>query len=222
MSVLQGSHFLKERQLFDPAGVLLGILISASAVFSLAYGSAGSKGNSALSGMVLAICLSGTALVLLRRVTLVAQDYIFILFTLSVLCTFALNGMPASANESILLCITLACYLSCRLIDDAAMARACLSLLAVSLIVVALGTGATAKALFEQWARAKPFVLGSDSAPTQLLQTAGLLVLASVTLIRLSLKRAVLISIAAAISDSRYLPRPWSGFRSLPCSAAWP
>src|ERR1700741_2892119 len=93
--------------LFDPAGALLGVLISATAIFSLAYGWIGWEGHSVLSGMVLVVCLAGTALLLRRRISLVMQDYVFMLFVASLLCTFAINGLPPSVNESVLLCITI-------------------------------------------------------------------------------------------------------------------
>ncbi|MBI5320508.1 hypothetical protein [Bradyrhizobium sp.] len=183
------------------AGVALGIWVSLPAIFSLAYGLAGMRGHSALSGAALAVCLLAIPLLLLRRVAFRAADFCFVLLALSMMCTFAIGAAaPASTVESALLFVTLASYVACRFFTDEALAEGCAPFVAVCVTVVGLGTLATVVALIQNWdARPKPMVLGSGATPTQLVQILAFPVLASLTLVTLTIRRAVVIAAMAAI-----------------------
>lgn len=185
---------------FELAGIALGVWISFPAIFSLAYGLAGMKGHSLLTGMALAACLLAISLLLFRRVVPVAADGCFVLLVAAMAITYSLNAGSVSSAETALLLLTLASYVACRLASDEMLARAGIAFMAVCLIVVGFGTAATAVALVENWGgRPKPTVLGLDATPTQLVQILAILVLAGLTLVTLTMKRALAIAAIAAI-----------------------
>ena len=131
-----------------------------------------------------------------RDLVLVPADYIFFLFLLTISFSFAFNGQSSNTKECELLALSLSAYPACRLITETDLTIGRPSFIAVSSLIVVLGTVATGFAVFQQWddPHGKPFVFGFDAAPTYFLQSLSFLILAGVTVGNLTMRRTAIVS----------------------------
>jgi hypothetical protein len=168
----------------------------------LFFGLTGSSGNSLLTGAIMTIAPAAIGLLCFRRgIVLLPADYLFSALVLCILSSTAFNGWTGNAKEYELLVLSLVTYPACRLITRADMASGRSPFIWVTGTVAALGSVATAVALWQQWDQehGKPFVFGFDVAGTYFLGSLCFLIIAVVTSGGLTLRRTALVFLPTAI-----------------------
>jgi hypothetical protein len=178
-------------------GLIFAILFSTPSVLVLCFGVVGTSGNSIFTGALLTVSMAALGPLCFRRnLVLVPADYIFFLFLLTISFSFAFNGQSSNTKECELLALSLSAYPACRLITETDLTIGRPSFIAVSSLIVVLGTVATGFAVFQQWddPHGKPFVFGFDAAPTYFLQSLSFLILAGVTVGNLTMRRTAIVS----------------------------
>jgi hypothetical protein len=178
-------------------GVTFAILMVPQAVLVLCLGLAGSSGNSVITGALLTGTTLGAGLLCLRRdIVLGSADYLFLALIICVLLSFAFNGWTSNAKEYELLVISLAAYPACRLVSRADIVGGRSAFIWATGTIAALGTIATAIALWQQWdeEHGKPFVFGFDAAGTYFLGSLCFLIIVLVTAGGLTWRRTALVS----------------------------
>jgi hypothetical protein len=178
-------------------GVAFAILVAPNSVLVLCFGLAGSSGNSLITSALLVIATLAVGLLCFRRdIVWSPADYLFLALLLCILTSFALNGWTSNAKEIALLVVSLAAYPACRGVSRAAISSGRSGFIAVTAMVVLLGSAATAIALWQQWGdeHGKPLVFGFDAAGTHFLGSLCFLVIALVTSAELTARRTALVS----------------------------
>ena len=153
-------------------GVTFAILVAPNSVLVLCYGLIGSSGNSLVTGAFLTIATVAAGLLCFRRdIVLLPADYLFCALVFCILSSSAIQRVDQHAKEYELLVVSLAAYPACRLISRADIVAGRSAFIWTTGIIVALGSVATAVALWQQWddQHGKPFVFGFDAAGTYFL-----------------------------------------------------
>jgi O-Antigen ligase len=177
-------------------GVAFALLLTSNTVMLLFFGLAGSPGNSFLTGAFLTIATVATGLLCFRRdIVLLPADYLLLALALCVLSSSAFNGWTSNVKEYELLAVSLAAYPACRLISRVDIAAGRAAFISVITVIVALGSVATAVALWQQWddQHGKPYVFGFDVAGTYFLGSMCFLIIALVTAGRLTWRRTAVV-----------------------------
>ena len=172
-------------------------LVAPHSVLVLFYGLTGSSGNSLVTGAFLATATVAVGLLCFRRdIVLLPADYLFLALLLCILSSSAFNGWTSNVKEYELIVLSLAAYPACRFISRADIAAGRGAFIWATGVVVALGSVATAAALWQQWddQHGKPFVFGFDAAGTYFLGSLCFLIIALVTSGGLTLRRTAIVS----------------------------
>ncbi len=178
-------------------GGMLACLVAPNSVLVLLYGLTGSSGNSLVTGLFLATATAAVGLLCFRRdIVLLPADYLFFALVLCFLSSSAFNGWTSNAKEYELTVLSLAAYPACRFISRADLAGGRGAFIWATGIIVALGSVATAAALWQQWndEHGKPYVFGFDAAGTYFLGSLCFLVIALVTSGGLTWRRTAIVS----------------------------
>ena len=178
-------------------GVAFAILMAPNSALIMYFGLTGSSGNSLITGALLTIATVAAGLLCFRRdVVLLPADYLFCALILCILASTAFNGWTGSTKEYQLLAVSLAAYPACRLISRADIVAGRSAFIWTTGIIVALGSVATAIALWQQWddQHGKPYVFGFDAAGTYFLGSLCFLVIALVTAGGMTWRRTALVS----------------------------
>ncbi|XIA62812.1 O-antigen ligase family protein [Bradyrhizobium sp. TZ2] len=152
-------------------------------ILALAYGLAGSGGNSIATGAAQAASLAILAALAWRRPSRLDHVDLALGVLAAIAAVSSVTAIAASRNETIALALTLTSYLAARglSLEDLPSIRHG-TLIAAGTITV-IGTPLTAHALSEQWSdpHGHPIVLGLPSAVTMLTMAIGFLVIAVAT-----------------------------------------
>lgn len=178
-------------------GVTFACLVAPQSVLVLFYGLSGSSGNGLVTGAFLAIATVAVGLLCFRRdIVLLPADYLFFMLVFCFLSSSAFNGWTSNAKEYELIVLSLAAYPASRFVSRADIAAGRGAFIWATGIIVALGTVATAAALWQQWddQHGKPFVFGFDAAGTYFLGSLCFLIIALVTSGGLTLRRTAIVS----------------------------
>lgn len=163
-------------------GASMAVLFSAPAVLVLTYGMVGISGSSAFTGLLLVTSELAVFLLAIRRIELLAADYLFGAFVLCVTASFAINGRPADLKETALLFLALAAYPACRCVSLSSLDDIKSGFSSVTAAIAIVGAIATLLAIVNQWPvpRGKPMILGFDAA-TNFLGALGFVILTVAT-----------------------------------------
>jgi hypothetical protein len=159
-------------------GASMAVLFSAQAVLVLTYGMLGISGCSAFTALVLVASELAVFLLAIRRLKLLAADYLFVAFVLCVATSFAINGRPADLKEATLLFLALAAYPAFRCVSLSSLDDARSGFSSVTAVIAIIGAIVTLLAMIDQWPvpRGKPIILGFDAA-TNFLSALGFVIL---------------------------------------------
>jgi hypothetical protein len=172
----------------------LALVVSTGSILVLLNGAVGTNGNEIVTGLFIAGSI-GSVFLFSRWRDFVVQpcDILFAALVFSVAISFALNGL-ANTKETMLLALTLSAYPACRLFPSGSGIKP--SFVWVTGAIVAVGTIATAFALYHQWndqSGSKILVFGFAAAPTNFLTSLGFLIIA-LTIPKLTARRTTIIS----------------------------
>jgi len=166
-------------------GGTFAVVLLMPSLLVLAYGLAGSNGNSVASGIAItaSIALLAAATHKLPLVPNLA-DLLFAAIAIPALAALPAAILQSSTrNEAIGLTLSLGCYIAARRLRLADLPSLRTAVIVVAGLVTAIGAPLTAWALFEQWSdpHGHAIVLGLPSAATMLTTSLGFLIIAAAT-----------------------------------------
>ena len=165
-------------------GLAVAVLICASAIMKIVYGTLGVEGNSLFTAALFLFPLLTIALLGLRLIRLTLADYLYAGLLISVAASTALNGQTTDFREYALLGLSLGAYPAFRMLAINTVEKARSAIIHLAIPVVVVGAFLTAYTLvfeMDDTRGGHPFVLGFGDAGTQFTFVSSYLIIALTT-----------------------------------------